>query len=178
MLLYGHRRTHAKSLLIIVCKVMEVLFVISVNCLYTWIFYNPNWWVQSNENNQKTWRKPKQKLILKTDCFNERCKIVFQQHGKKSTLLMIPGTTAEKSLHHSEQSQMHHCGTIILCTGIKLVFYAFCIHFRRPLTGGKSVIKRKTWSFSPVSSREQDFSYLIRSSFKEDKSLKYNNFKL
>ena len=128
MLLYGHRRTHAKSLLIIVCKVMEVFFVISVNCLYTWIFYNPNWWVQSNENNQKTWRKPKQKLILKTDCFNERCKIVFQQHGKKSTLLMIPGTTAEKSLHHSEQSQMHHCGTIILCTGIKLVFYAFCIY--------------------------------------------------
>ena len=46
----------------------------------------------------------------------------------------------------------------------------------RPLTGGKSVIKRKTWSFSPVSSREQDFSYLFRSSFKEDKSLKYNNF--
>ena len=46
----------------------------------------------------------------------------------------------------------------------------------RPLTGGKSVIKRKTWSFSPVSSREQDFSYLFRSSFKEDKSLKYNSF--
>ena len=26
---------------------------------------------------------------------------------EKSTLLMIPATTAEKSLHHSEQSQMH-----------------------------------------------------------------------
>ena len=66
--------------------------------------------------NQKTRGKPGKKLTASMNS----AKLYFSNMGKSQH--NIPATTAEKSLHHSEQSQMHHCGTIILCTGIKLVF--------------------------------------------------------